>query len=119
MAINIGFKIKEIAESKNLSQEDLGKLINKTKQNVGDIYKRESVDTELLLKLCEVLKFDFFDLLYEEEPLKGIRNNLLSLKAKEIHDLKEDISRKDLRIKDLEETISAQKKLIVVLEKNS
>lgn len=116
MSIHIGQIIKEKVTEKRLSQEALGKMINTTKQNVGNIYKRRHIDTELLLKLCIVLEFNFFEVFYAEEPLKGMRKKETEIYTAEINRLKHTIQQKDERIKDLEEIMNSNKKIISYLE---
>lgn len=116
MSIHIGQIIKEKVTEKRLSQEALGKMINTTKQNVGNIYKRRHIDTELLLKLCAVLEYNFFEVFYAEEPLKSMRKKETDLYSAEINRLKHTIQLKEERIKDLEEIMSSNKKVISYLE---
>lgn len=116
MSIHIGQMIKEKVTEKRLSQEALGKMINTTKQNVGNIYKRRSIDTQLLLKLCTVLEFDFFEAFYTEEPLKSMRKKETDAFNTEINTLQTILRQKDERIKDLEDLINSNKKLISLME---
>jgi len=116
MSIHIGQLIKEKVTEKRLSQEALGKMINTTKQNVGNIYKRRSIDTQLLLKLCTVLEFDFFEAFYTEEPLKSMRKKEVDAFNAEISALQNIIKQRDERIKDLEEIMNSNKKVIALLE---
>jgi transcriptional regulator with XRE-family HTH domain len=105
MPVNIGEHIKSKAQEKKLSQEMLGRLINKSKQNVGDIYKRTSIDTELLLKLCRVLDFDFFALYYEEEPLKSMRTRELMQTSDKIDELEKLLEQHEDKIRYLSKTV--------------
>jgi transcriptional regulator with XRE-family HTH domain len=116
MSIHIGQLIKEKVTEKRLSQEALGKMINTTKQNVGNIYKRRSIDTQLLLKLCVVLEHNFFEAFYSEEPLKTMRQKEIEAFTNEIKTLQNIIRQKDERIKDLEEIMNSNKKVISLLE---
>lgn len=116
MSIHIGQLIKEKVTEKRLSQEALGKMINTTKQNVGNIYKRRFIDTQMLLKLCTVLEFDFFEAFYTEEPLKSMRKKELDAFQSEISNLQNIIKQKDERIRDLEEIMNSNKKVISLLE---
>jgi transcriptional regulator with XRE-family HTH domain len=116
MPIHIGEIIKAEAEKQKVSQESLGGMISRSKQNVGDIYKRQSIDTELLLAISKALTFDFFQFYYGEEPLKTIRQRELAGLQKELAESKASLERKQERISDLEETVSSNKKLIHLLE---
>lgn len=116
MSIHIGQIIKERVTEKRLSQEALGKMINTTKQNVGNIYKRRSIDTQLLLKLCVVLEYNFFEVYYNEEPLKSMREKEVESFTNEIKALQDTIRQKDDHIKYLEEIKSSNNKIISLLE---
>ena len=65
--------VREIAERKNLRPSDLSELINCTKQNVSDIYKRRSIDSELMLILSRVLDYNLFSYYNDAEPIAGFR----------------------------------------------
>ncbi|WEK17836.1 MAG: hypothetical protein P0Y49_13615 [Candidatus Pedobacter colombiensis] len=79
----IGEFVKEIAESKNLKPSSLGRLINSTKQNVSDIYKRKTIDTELLLTLSIALDYNLFSFYDDKEPIASFRKaETLELEAK-------------------------------------
>ena len=116
MPVNIGAIIKAKTLERNLSQEKLGKLINKSKQNVNDIFKRKSIDTELLLKLCDVLQYNFFEHYYEEEPLKSMRNEDLQRFKKLIDELTAGNAYKDEKIKNLNEIIESNRELLTILK---
>lgn len=62
MNIHIGQKIKARAGELRIGPTELGKLINTSKQNIYGIFKRKSIDTELLYKISQVLNYDFFQL---------------------------------------------------------
>ena len=116
MSIHIGQIIKERVTEKRLSQEALGKMINTTKQNVGNIYKRRSIDTQLLLKLCVVLEYNFFEVYYSEEPLKTMRQKEIEAFNNEIKALQNNIRQRDETIKHLEEIANSRSKIISLLE---
>lgn len=61
-SIHIGQAIKARARDLKIGPTELGELLNTSKQNVYGIFKRESVDTELLRRCSEVLNFNFFSL---------------------------------------------------------
>jgi transcriptional regulator with XRE-family HTH domain len=60
MDIHIGEKIKARAGELRIGPTELARMINTSKQNVYGIFKRESIDTELLQKISRALKLDFF-----------------------------------------------------------
>lgn len=69
----IGEFVKEIAESRNLKPSGLGRLINYTKQNVSDIYKRKTIDSELILILSKVLDYNLISFYDDKEPIVSFR----------------------------------------------
>ena len=58
--VNIGEKIKEQLLIKKMSVADFAKKINTDRNNAYNIFKRRSIDTELLFKVSVTLNFDFF-----------------------------------------------------------
>lgn len=116
MPIHIGRLIQEQAEARKFSQQELGQRINRSKQNVGDIYKRQSIDSELLLRLSEVLEFDFFSAYYEGEPLQSMRKKEIEELANEIALLKNTLQQKEEMISNLKIALEANQKTITVLE---
>lgn len=60
MKTHIGEKIKERAQELRVGPTELANAINTSKQNVYGIFKRESIDTALLQKICKALNYDFF-----------------------------------------------------------
>lgn len=60
MEFHIGELIRLRAKSLRIGPTELGLKIETSKQNVYGIFKRRSIDTELLSKICKALDFDFF-----------------------------------------------------------
>ncbi len=58
--IHIGKKIKEVWKKSRLKGTEFASLINRDRQVIYDIFKRESIDTELLQQISKVLNHDFF-----------------------------------------------------------
>jgi len=58
--IQIGKLIKEQVDRSGLSVEKFANLIPCKRDNIYDIFLRERIDTDLLLKISKILKFDFF-----------------------------------------------------------
>lgn len=114
MKIHIGEKIKARAKELKIGPTELAKKINTSKQNVYGIYKRESIDTELLGKICKALSFDFF-VLYTSPKLSPNldasikKNKIYSLQDEEFHLLK-------MQLMDLKEKYELLKKVNTLLE---
>jgi transcriptional regulator with XRE-family HTH domain len=60
----IGQEIKRVVKKRGITVEELAKALNVSQPNIFDIYRRESIDTELLERLCKVLHFNFFKIYY-------------------------------------------------------
>jgi ASC-1-like (ASCH) protein len=69
----IGQIIKEHLESSGMEVVSFAKAINKERSNVYDIFKRDSIDTNLLKKIGQVLDYDFFQDLLDEKTIEKIR----------------------------------------------
>ena len=58
--IQIGKLIKEQFHKSGLSIKNFADSIGCNRDNVYDIFQRERIDTDLLLNISRILKFDFF-----------------------------------------------------------
>lgn len=117
MAVNIGEKIKQRAKELRIGPTELGKLINTSKQNVYGIYKRKSIDTEMLRKLSKALNCDFFQYYYNEN-LSIVTENAPSYgKKNKTTGSKEEILKIKKELEDLKEKYELLKKVNNLLEK--
>lgn len=114
MEQKIGEKIKEIFEDRKIKLKDFAEGIGVARQNIYRIFEKDSIDTELLLKIGEVLEHNFFQYFGEHghnltptsnsEPgnfvqeLENTRNEL-RLARKEIDYLKKIIDLMEERTK--------------------
>ncbi len=60
LTMRIGEKVEARAKELRIGPTELARKIKSTKQNVYNIYKRHSIDTDLLHRLGKALDFDFF-----------------------------------------------------------
>lgn len=60
MGMHIGEKIRTVFRKKGMTVSEFGRRINKSRENVYHIFKRETIDTGLLETISEVLDHDFF-----------------------------------------------------------
>lgn len=58
--MHIGNKIQEVIRERGMSVPAFASAIHCTRGNVYKILGKSSIDTELLLKISEVLEYDFF-----------------------------------------------------------
>lgn len=67
MDIHLGKLILEKLKEKGMTKSEFARRINKSRQNVQDVFKRQSLDTDLLADVSKVLNFNFFQLLANEQ----------------------------------------------------
>jgi hypothetical protein len=120
MSIHIGQKIRERADELEIGPTKLGVMINTSKQNVYGIFKRKSIDTELLKKISEVLKKDFFQ--YYESALHEDKDKYGKLSNKKVAEILKELQKCKMEIETLKAEITSQeiqylKKINQLLEK--
>lgn len=88
--LHIGKVIATKAKELRIGPTELGEMIGTSKQNVYSIYRRNSIDAELLQKISEALGYNFFQLYIERLPeqIKGQTGQIAALK-KELSEIKE------------------------------
>jgi hypothetical protein len=72
MDIHIGTLIQERARILRIGPTELGIMIDTSKQNIYGIFKRQSIDTQLLFRISQALKHDFFQYHSKMLHLEGI-----------------------------------------------
>lgn len=76
---HIGKKIEEVVRARRIPIVEFAKQINTTRNNTYNIFTRDSIDTELLRKIGEILEFDFFCLLSKTHfPFSGNQNEIIT-----------------------------------------
>lgn len=64
--INIGEEIKRVTNEKRLSNASFAKKLNIQRQNIErTVFAKASLDTELLIRISEVLDYNFLALYFE------------------------------------------------------
>lgn len=78
MKKKIGEIIEERLRAQNVNITKFAKALHTKRENVYSIFKRESIDTELLKKIGHIANYDFFQDLLEPETVKEIvlRNSM-------------------------------------------
>lgn len=72
--MHIGKKIQEVTNERGMQITELGRRIGKTSQAIYDIFKRDSISTDLLQSLGTALNYDFF-----QEYVKPNPSNLMAM----------------------------------------
>jgi hypothetical protein len=62
MQVHIGQEIEKIYQNSGMKLSEFAKRINTSTRNVYSIFARGEIKTDQLIKISEVLKFDFFSL---------------------------------------------------------
>lgn len=117
--LHIGKKIREVLEERGISVVIFSKKIKRSRNVAYDIFERESIDTELLKKIGEVLSFDFFAMYKNKKTYP--ENNI-------INEVSEDVVTFDSKLKNeikllkqenasLQKEINYLKKILNLLEK--
>lgn len=89
--IHIGKKVKEVWRASRMKGTEFATAINKDRQVIYDIFKRETIDTGLLQKIGKVLDHDFFNYYSAAAPLTAQEEKVAyGLKA-EIQQLEEEL----------------------------
>ncbi|MET1054195.1 MAG: helix-turn-helix transcriptional regulator [Pedobacter sp.] len=117
MSVNIGLMIWREMKRKNLSAAALADSLGIGKNRLQTILKETSIDTDLLLKVCEVLNFNFFQYFENTNLSKKLTSqSLLDAKA-EIEMLKALIKEKNSIIDLKDQLLKSQASIITILEK--
>lgn len=91
--IQIGELIKKVFDERGLSVSEFARRINKSRENVYDIFTRKTIDTGLLYTISEVLKFDFFKY-YTQDESKGQEIKKLTEEVKFLKEVIEVLKKK-------------------------
>ena len=68
MHIHLGQMIDSVRKEKGMTKSELARRINKHRSTLEDILLRESLDTELVFTIGEVLDYDFFLDISKKQP---------------------------------------------------
>ena len=100
--VHIGKKIKDIWKQSRLKGTEFASSINKDRQVIYDIFKRETIDTGLLQKISKVLDHDFF-VYYSSVPvLTANEEKILYGNKAELQRLEEELRLFKRQVADLE-----------------
>jgi len=71
--MHIGRLIKKQMETQGKTTSWLARELSYCRTNVYKIYDKKSIDTDLLLRISSLLKYDFFEL-YSEKIRRSVAN---------------------------------------------
>lgn len=78
--IHIGVVIESKMRERHLSNADFARRLGMSKQNVGALLKRRSIQCQLLEKISDALLYDFFQ--HYSTSLEDLRRENMELKSK-------------------------------------
>lgn len=79
MNVDIGQKIKEVFDAQNKKLTDFADELGTVRQNVYRIFKKQHLDTGLLLKISQVLNHNFFQYYVSDGSPEGSAEDLMKL----------------------------------------
>ena len=72
MEMKIGKVIEERLKAQNVNVTKFAEALHTSRNNVYDIFERDSIDTDLLKKIGHLLNYDFFQDLLEPKTIREI-----------------------------------------------
>lgn len=96
--IHIGSLIKAKVEERGLSISDFARLLHYERTNIYKIFKRRSIDVDLLIRISRVLEYDFLREVYlKDTPERATCSITLELDKEDLELLKRFIAFKNKR----------------------
>ena len=117
MSVNIGLMIWREMKRKNLSATILAESLSIGKSRLQAILKETSIDTDMLLKISEVLNFNFFQFYEDTKLSKKIAVQSLRDTKEELELLRALVREKNAIINLKDQLLKSQANLIAILEK--
>lgn len=104
--VQIGSRVQEVFESRNMKLSDLADQLGTVRQNVYRIFKKKDLDTGLLIKISEVLEHNFFH--YYKTP-----------EAQVDHPLDKELGESRTQLELARKEIDYLKKIILLMEEKT
>ena len=83
--LHIGQLIKTVFEQSGMTVSEFARRINCERTNVYTIFKRRSIDVELLVNISKVLEYNFFEEILKQVDLDFKRQDLnISIKIQDL-----------------------------------
>jgi hypothetical protein len=123
--VHIGKKIKEVFKQSGMKGTEFASLINKDRQVIYNIFKRNSIDTDDLQKISIILGHDFFSYFSHQLPIvqepgkTGYvkKEDLLETMGKDLASMKKQLSDMEEKYETLQKLSKFQEEKISRLEK--
>ena len=121
MEINIGQKIKEVFDSKQMKLSDFAQQLGMVRQNVYRVFERKDMDTELIRRISRILEHDFFQyLVAAHTEVKPVEEEVKFMYKEEPYKkLAEELERTRMELMMAQKEIMYLKKIVELLEKQA
>lgn len=121
MVYNLGAEIRKVLDDRGMTVSEFARRINKSRENVYDIFRRKSLDTDLLSVISQVLEYDFLgkkrerkagkaEMVYDTKASYGSNEDEIMLMREELFILRKEIIDLRKRVVELEARRKARKK---------
>lgn len=117
MSVHLGLMIWKEMKRQKLSNSALALSLGVSKNRVQTILNESSIDTDVLVRICEVMRFNFFQLFEENEIFKKIEKQSQQETTAEIERLKALVIEKNRVIDLKDQLLKTQTGMITLLEK--
>jgi preprotein translocase subunit SecA len=114
--MHIGKKVKEVWRASRMKGTEFAAAINKDRQVIYDIFKRETIDTGLLQKIGKVLDHDFFNYYSAAAPLTAQEEKVAYGLKVEIQKLEEELKLTKKQLAESEKKAELLEKVNKLLE---
>ena len=86
--LHIGQLIKTVFERSGMTVSDFARLLNCERTNIYTIFKRKSIDVELLINISKILRYNFFEDILKETDLNVKTTHDINIKLQDCPDEK-------------------------------
>lgn len=86
--LHIGQLIKTVFERSGMTVSEFARQLNCERTNIYTIFKRKSIDVELLINISKILKYNFFEDVLKETNLNPKTTYDINIKLQDCSDEK-------------------------------
>lgn len=102
--LNIGLLLKESVEQNGLEMQRICRFLNASEEDIHKMYTSSSLDTDMLLRWCKLLEYDFFRLYSQHLILYAPQSSMDYVKKQKLPSLLPSF-RKNLYTKEIIEFV--------------
>jgi transcriptional regulator with XRE-family HTH domain len=110
--VEIGQKIKEVFDKRQMKLTDFADQLGTVRQNVYRIFKKRHLDTGLLLKISQVLNHNFFQY-YVSSPVREDES------TESLSGMKKEISEQSNQLELAKKEVDYLRKIIKLMEEKA